>query len=153
MRSCNYYYKFCYLFAILTTFSFQFILYFTLVLPPYYYFKLLWLYLQYRLLVWFYFVYYFAIILCFCLQHCVPPSMKSARKTSNKEVNNFRVIKNMAICIRNSNHRHMTHFINDFLFRQTINIPFINFISRNRKLGLKRSFFKLQGWDPTFLRK
>ena len=30
MRSCDYYYKFCYLFSILTTFSVQFVLYFKL---------------------------------------------------------------------------------------------------------------------------
>ena len=88
----------------------------------------------------------------------IPPSRKSARKTSNKKVNNFRVIKIMVIHISNSNHRHMTNFINDFLFRQTINIPFINFISRNRKLGLKRSFFKLhirrsRFWIPNFCKR
>ena len=37
----------------------------------------------------------------------------------------------------------MTHFINNFLFRQTINSPFINFVSKNKLLSLKRSFFKL----------
>ena len=73
----------------------------------------------------------------------IPPATKSAKKTSNKKVNNFRVVKIMVIHISNSNHRHMTHFINDFLFRQTINIPFIKFINKNKKLSLKRSFFKL----------
>ena len=56
---------------------------------------------------------------------------------------NFRLIKIMIILISNTNHRHVTHFIDDFLFRQTINIPFIKLISRNRKLCLKRSLFKL----------
>ena len=73
----------------------------------------------------------------------ISPSMKSTRKTSNKEVNSLRVIKIMIIQISNSKHRHMSHFIDDFLFRKIINIPFINFISRNKKLDLKRSFFKL----------
>ena len=38
-----------------------------------------------------------------------------------------------------SNHRHMTYFINNFLPRLTINILFIKFINRNRKLGLKKN--------------
>ena len=73
----------------------------------------------------------------------IPPSMKSSIKTSNKQINNFRLIQIMVILIGNTNHGHMTHFINDFLLRQTINIPFIKLISRNRKLCLKNSFFKL----------
>ena len=56
---------------------------------------------------------------------------------------NFRLIKIMVILISNINHRHMSHFINDFMFRQTINIPFITLINRNKKLCLKRSFIKL----------
>ena len=65
--------------------------------------------------------------------------------TSITEQNNFnfRLIKIMVILINNTNHRHMAHFINDFLFRQAINIPFIKLINRNRKLCLKNSFFKL----------
>ena len=34
-------------------------------------------------------------------------------------------------------------YIYNFLFRQTINSPFINFVSKNKLLSLKRSFFKL----------
>ena len=33
----------------------------------------------------------------------------------------------------------MTHFINNFLFRLAINVPFIKLINRNRKLGLEKS--------------
>ena len=46
------------------------------VLPPYYYFKLLWLYLALSpsWLVFFAYFIFHIISLCFCLQYCVPPS-------------------------------------------------------------------------------
>ena len=42
-----------------------------------------------------------------------------------------------------SNHGLMAKFIKNFLFRKSINVPFIKFISRHRELVLKAFFFKL----------
>jgi hypothetical protein len=49
-----------------------------------------------------------------------------------------------------SNHGKMAKFIKNFLFRKSINIPFIKFINRYRKLVLKISFFKLHIWRCRF---
>jgi hypothetical protein len=49
-----------------------------------------------------------------------------------------------------SNHRKVAEFIKNFLFRKSINVPFIKFINRHRKLVLKVSFFKLHIWRCGF---
>ena len=74
----------------------------------------------------------------------VPSRTKGTRKTSSKQVNNF-TLRQILICIVSiSNHGHMIHLIEQFLFKQTINIPLIKFIRINKKLNLEESFFKLQ---------
>jgi hypothetical protein len=45
-----------------------------------------------------------------------------------------------------SNHRKVAEFIKNFLFRKSINVSFIKFISRHRELVLKVSLFKLHIW-------
>jgi hypothetical protein len=47
----------------------------------------------------------------------IPPISKSTRESSSNKVNNFLVAKTMISDISISNHRHMIHFIKNFLLR------------------------------------